>query len=86
MTAKASARFWQQFERLPRHIQELARKNYLLWLKDRRHPSLHFKPFHRRLYSARVGEHYRAVGYYSNPDEFTWIWIGSHEDYSKFRR
>ncbi len=85
MTSKVSARYWKEFHELPRHIQELSHKNYLLWLKAPRHPSVRFKPIHGRLYSARVGEHYRAVGYFSNPHEFTWIWIGSHEDYNKFR-
>ncbi len=85
MTSKVSSRFWKQFYELPRQVQELARKNYLFWLKNSRHPSIQFKPFHRNLYSARIGDHYRAVGYFSAPDEFTWIWIGSHEDYNKFR-
>lgn len=66
-------------------MQELATKNFALWLKNPRHPSLHFKPIQGRYYSARVGEHFRAVGYYSGPDEVTWIWIGSHEEYNKFR-
>lgn len=85
MTSKVSARFWKQFYELPQHVQELAHKNYLLWLKNSRHPSIQFKPFHRGLYSVRIGDHYRAIGYFSAPDEFTWIWIGSHEDYNKFR-
>lgn len=84
MISKVSARFWNEFEKLPREMQELAYKNYQTWLKNPRHPGVRFKPFHRQLYSARVGDHYRAVGYFSGPDEFTWIWIGSHEDYNKF--
>jgi mRNA-degrading endonuclease RelE of RelBE toxin-antitoxin system len=86
MTSRVSKRFWKQWHELPKPIQELSQKNYLLWLNDPRHPSLHFKPFHGRLYSVRVGEHYRAVGYFSAPNEFTWIWIGSHEEYNRFRR
>lgn len=85
MTSKASARFWKQFYELPLPVRELAYKNYSLWLKNPRHPSVQFKPFHGRLYSARVGEHYRVVGYFSGANEFTWVWIGSHEDYNKFR-
>jgi hypothetical protein len=85
MISKVSSRFWKQFYELPQHVQELTFKNYLLWLKNPRHPSIQFKPFHRDLYSARVGEHYRVVGYFSAPDELTWVWIGSHEDYNKFR-
>ena len=60
-------------------------QNYEYWLKNIRHPATRFKPFYGRMYSARVGDHYRAVGYFSAPNEFIWIWIGSHEDYNKFR-
>lgn len=85
MISKVSARFWSQFQELPRDIQDLARRNYQIWLSNPRYPAIRFKPFHNKLYSARVGDHYRAVGYFSGPDEFTWIWIGSHQDYDKFR-
>ena len=42
MTSKVSKRFWKQWHELPKSIQELSYKNYLLWLKDPRHPSIHF--------------------------------------------
>ena len=58
-------------------------KNYLLWLNDPRHPSLRFKPIGSGQWSARVGDHYRAVGRFVETDTFLWIWIGTHEDYSK---
>jgi hypothetical protein len=85
MISKVSDRFWRQFHELPQDIQELAGKNYQIWLRNPRYPAIRFKPFHNKLYSARVGDHYRAVGYFSGHDEFTWIWIGSHQDYDKFR-
>ncbi|MCI0541891.1 MAG: hypothetical protein L0Z50_42385 [Verrucomicrobiales bacterium] len=40
----------------------LARKNYQLWPANAFHPSLHFKLIGKPNWSARVGEHYRAVG------------------------
>jgi hypothetical protein len=42
MTSKVSKRFWKQWHELPKSIQELSYKNYVLWLKDPRHPSVHF--------------------------------------------
>ena len=57
-------RFWELFQALPPEVQSLAVKNYHLWRRDPRHPSLRF----RRLqgsedrFSIRVGDHYRALG------------------------
>lgn len=34
-------------------------------------------------WSARVGDHYRAVGYFEDSDTFIWTWIGTHEEYNK---
>ena len=64
-------------------VQKLANKNYRLWLEDERHPSLHFKPFKRDLWSARVGLGYRALGVFLSRDHFQWTWIGTHEEYNK---
>ncbi len=83
MISKAARSFWKRYAELPDHIQRLADKNYGLWLANPQHPSLRFKPFKRDDWSIRVGEHYRAVGYFANQDTFVWTWIGSHEDYGK---
>jgi len=56
--------FTAHFRRLPRRIQELARKNYRLWKHNPTHPSLDFKQISRRnpIFSVRVGIGRRAVG------------------------
>lgn len=77
MTSKASLWFGKQFYHLPQPVQELACKNYLPRLKNARQPSIQFKPFHGRSYSARVGDHCRAVGYFSALDEFAWVWMAA---------
>jgi len=76
-------RFWQHYYELPKAIQELADKNYLLLKADPFHPSLHFKKVGKKkhLWSVRVGEHYRALGLDKSDDEIVWFWIGSHSDY-----
>jgi hypothetical protein len=84
MKAKADPEFWRRYNELPVRVQELAQKNYALWLANPFHPSLQFKQINRRQWSARVGSHYRAVGYFLSPDIFVWDWIGTHEDYNKF--
>ena len=43
MKHRASSRFWQLYGKLPTDIQQLADKNYDLWLQNPGHPSLHFK-------------------------------------------
>jgi hypothetical protein len=72
--------FWKHYYQLPKEIQKLADKNFELLKKDARHPSLQFKKIDR-LYSARVGIHYRTLGI-EKEGKLYWIWIGSHEEYN----
>ena len=77
----ASPRFWRQYRDLPLSIRKQADKNFELLKADPHHPSLHFKKIDR-LWSVRVGAHYRALGL-DNDDTVVWFWIGSHSDYDK---
>jgi hypothetical protein len=74
--------FWRLYRALPAGARKLAQKNYELWQANAFHPSLRFKPLSGKNWSARVGDHYRAVGKFSG-EMFTWEWIGSHEEYNK---
>ncbi len=65
MISRVSVSFWKRFAKLPEATQRLAFKKYQLWLVDQQHPSLRFKPFKYGQWSVRVGEHYRATGYFS---------------------
>jgi hypothetical protein len=78
---KAASSFWTCYERLPVEIRSVADKNLQLLKTDPSHPSLHFKKL-GKVWSARVGLHYRAL---ATPIEggFLWIWIGTHADYDK---
>jgi hypothetical protein len=69
------------YEKLPLEIQQLADKNFQLLKADTSHPSLQFKKV-GKLWSVRVGSHYRAV---ATPieDGFLWVWIGTHAEYDK---
>lgn len=85
MISKATSRFWRLYEGLPVHVQNLAKKNYELWVQDHQHPSLAFKKLKGGTgarFSVRIGEHYRAVGQQVG-NTVEWVWIGSHEDYNK---
>jgi hypothetical protein len=83
MKSKVDPAFWRRFSALPLQVQQLARKSFVLWLDDPFYPSLHFKKLKNDLWSVRVGNHYRATGYFLLPDTFVWIWIGTHEEYNK---
>lgn len=81
MKHRASARFWALYEALPEETRALADKNFLLLKSDPQHPSLHFKRL-GKLWSVRVGAHYRALG--SDLDGgIVWVWIGTHGEYDK---
>ena len=81
MTHHASPDFWACHRSLPENIQRLADQAFDRLKQDSRHPSLHFKKV-GRLWSARVGAHYRALAVETS-DGVVWFWIGSHADYDK---
>jgi len=79
----ASARFWRCYDSLPAEIRALADKNFKLLRDDPSHPSLQFKLLGGgKMYSARVGLHYRTLGL---PREggVHWFWIGTHAEYDR---
>ncbi|ENN87985.1 hypothetical protein RHSP_50344 [Rhizobium freirei PRF 81] len=69
---------------LPKHVQELADRNFELLKSNPRHPSLHLKQV-GRFWSARVGISWRALAV-ADGDDLVWFWIGSHTDYDKLIR
>ena len=81
MKHHASARFWQYYQQLPQKVQTLADANFELLKANPRHPSLHFKRV-GRFWSARVGDHYRAIAI-QDGDDFVWFWIGHHSEYDR---
>jgi hypothetical protein len=77
----ASAKFWAHYWSLPAEVRATADKNFALLKDNPRHPSLHFKKV-GALWSARVGDQYRALG--KDVDgAVLWFWIGTHADYDK---
>ena len=84
MTGKAHRRFWKCFEALPPAVQKLARQKYALWKRDPWHPSLKFEERRHGVCVLRVGDHSRALGL-RDGDVVGWYWIGTHEEYNRFR-
>lgn len=87
MKSRATLRFWALYDQLPPSVQELAAKNYRLWVRNPRHPSLFFKKLHGRgeRFSVRIGHNYRAIGHFVE-NGVEWVWIGSHQDYDSLLR
>ena len=77
----ASPEFWSSYHALPKDVRALADKNFALLKADRAHPSLHFKKL-GKVWSARVGAHYRALAVETDGG-FLWVWIGTHAEYDK---
>jgi hypothetical protein len=79
--------FIRCFQKAPRRIQRLAKKNYRLWKKAPFHPSLQFKYVGKRLpvYAVRVGIGWRALGLMEG-DTVVWFWIGPHAEYDSLIR
>ena len=77
----ASPQFWRLYRQLSPQVRDLADKNFQLLKADPKHPSLHFKKI-GKLWSVRVGAHYRALGL-DKSEGVVWFWIGSHSDYDK---
>jgi len=51
--------FWKHYKRFPKHIQELADKNFALFKTNPQHPSLGFRR-KGSVYTAEIGRSYRA--------------------------
>ncbi len=81
MKHRTNPKFWKFYGELPKAIQELADENFELLKRNPRHPSLHFKKV-GRMWSVRVGIHYRAAAVESDSD-IVWFWIGHHSEYDR---
>lgn len=77
----AGPSFWELYENLPKHIQDLADKNFALLKENPRHPSLRLKMVNR-YWSVRVGAKYRALAV-EMEEGLLWFWIGTHAEYDK---
>ena len=83
MKSRTHRRFWNEFHRLPAHVQCLARDKFQIWQHDPFHPSMQFKPLRANVWSVRIGDHYRALARREG-ELVVWFWIGSHEEYDQF--
>ena len=85
MRSFRTQQFHQQFESLPASVQDSARRAFRLWKTNPQHPGLSFKLIEsqEKIYSVRIGLHYRALATLVDRETMVWFWIGSHADYDK---
>jgi len=81
---RATPQFWNCYHLLPIEVQRLADASFALLGQDSRHPSLRLKKV-GRLWSVRVGLHYRALAVEDGSD-LVWFWIGTHAEYDRLLR
>ena len=76
--------FWAHYHRLPDEVRARAEKNFELLKADPQHPSLRLKRI-GRLWSVRVGRHWRALGL-DKGGNVVWFWIGADVEYERLLR
>jgi hypothetical protein len=77
----AGPAYWRAYAALPKHIHELAARNFVLLKDNPKHSSLQLKRI-GRFWSVRVGLRYRALAVEAG-DDLLWFWIGSHAEYDR---
>lgn len=88
MRSRRLKAFKEQFDHLPPHVQEIARRKYALWVANPHHPSLRFKLIqssrvetHPR-YEVSITAQYRAVCFLDG-DTYVWEFIGTHAEFDQ---
>jgi hypothetical protein len=79
MNSSVTHSFRRQYAQLPETVQQQARKQYRLWMKNAGHPSLHFKKV-KDLWSVRIDRSHRALAFEQNGTLY-WFYIGTHDGY-----
>ena len=77
----AADSFWKCYDALPEVVRTLAGEAHRLLESNPKHPSLHLKKV-GRLWSVRIGLHYRALAV-RQEDTLVWFWIGAHSEYDR---
>jgi hypothetical protein len=79
--------FVEHFRKLPKEVQNTARRSYQIWRDNPAHPGLQFKRIQNQddVYSVRVGIGWRALGLLEG-GTISWFWIGSHAEYDKLTK
>lgn len=72
-------------QKLPQNIQRRAAKQIQLLEENPLYPSLQFKKVSVGLWSIRITNNYRSLGY-EEDGQIIWFWIVPHSEYEKMIR
>lgn len=72
-------------QKLPQNIQRRTARQFQILQENPLYPSLHFKKTSTGLWSIRITNDYRVLGY-ENDGQIIWYWIGPHSEYEKMIR
>ena len=81
MKSSTTSDFRASFDALPPDVKARARRAFILWRANPRHPSFCFKKV-GGVWVVRVGHGFRALALRQN-GTFYWFWIGPHDDYER---
>lgn len=81
---RATKRFWECYEVLPKKVRDAADRAFALLKSNPSHKSLRLKEI-EGIWSIRVGRRYRALAH-EMKGEFVWVWIGTHAEYDRMIR
>ncbi len=82
MISRPLKQFWEHFSILPSEIRFQAVSAYYKWEKDPYQKGLAFKKVKKSIYSVRINDNYRTLGWKEGNTVF-WFWIGTHPEYEK---
>jgi mRNA-degrading endonuclease RelE of RelBE toxin-antitoxin system len=87
LISRTTASFRRQLRALPAATRQQAKDAFRLFMVDPSRRSLNFKklPPYKDVWSARVNDDYRVLGWRTG-DTITWFFIGSHAEYDKLLR
>ena len=70
---------------LSQALQNRVARQFQVLQENPLYPSLHFKKVSVGLWSIRITNDYRALGY-EDGDRIVWYWIGPHSEYERMIR
>lgn len=88
MQSKRTKVFKELYDELPDEIKTNAKKQYELFKKNPKHPSLRTKVIGStkkdkiKVFEVSVGMGYRAT-YFIDQNRCVWFWIGAHDSFDK---
>lgn len=86
MIIAETERFRKSLDLLDKNIRRKVKKQFLLFLNNIFHPSLHtekLEPKHRNLWSFRIDKNYRVIFTTQNNQTILLLDIGHHDIYKK---